>query len=370
MMRRSTPLIVGVSDVVGGYGSPQIPALMDSLAEHFGARQLLIEPGDPARCRSAEAEGGAEVQVVALPESPYETLGRTIYVHDAARRVGHAAPDVLVIFSAYALPVLARLRRRPRLVIYMALESVAAYGEADLSLHRLLADRVDLVLFPEENRARLDVERCGLRDASLAVLYNAARKKVDEPLTPIRRNGRLLYSGTIDRRQTFAEWFLEPGVVDHGIDLYGAISGEGADTLRRAFEGLGSTALRYHGLIEASTLRRLRPAYDYALVLWSPELEHQRYAAPNKFFEAIADGVPPIVTPHPQCQMLVRRYGCGIVLEDFSLDAFRCALERARALAGSEAYGRLVAGCRRAHLEELNWEAQFEKCRRLLPEAL
>ena len=62
-------------------------------------------------------------------------------------------PDILVVFCTYAIPVLFKLKIRPRFVIYYAVELTSSYGRIDIDMGRNLDGLVDLVIYPEENRA-------------------------------------------------------------------------------------------------------------------------------------------------------------------------------------------------------------------------
>jgi glycosyltransferase involved in cell wall biosynthesis len=48
---------------------------------------------------------------------------------------------------------------------------------------------------------------------------------------------------------------------------------------------------------------------------------NQRYSLPNKLFEYIAAAIPAVVSPLPEVSALVKRYGCGIVLDEVSPEA-------------------------------------------------
>ena len=112
----------------------------------------------------------------------------------------------LVVCCTFCLPVVFKLRRRPSIVIYYSLEDIPFYGPFDVEMNRYVNDLVDLVIFPEENRAVKEVRRFGFSGASKAVLFNCADVNAEEPeknFAP-QRNGRVIYAGTIDQVQTFA----------------------------------------------------------------------------------------------------------------------------------------------------------------------
>ncbi len=360
------PLLVGVSDVGLGYGSPQIVSFMHSLQDVYGGEMVVFEPDQSERPSGAlgSLPRGRVERITQVYHPHRERAGRIEYIVNVAGRLNALRPRILVIFCTYSLPALLKLRYRPDMVIYYSIESVAAYGDFDVEMNRRLARLMDLVIFPEENRAILDVTRCRLRGVPVAILYNCAYHGTgDQAVHPRERNNRILYAGTIDRVRTLADYFLDERMRGVPIDLFGHITGWDQPG---AFLAKLPAETRYGGYLDGSALRDVRGRYAYNIVMWNPTDENQLYAAPNKFFESIADGVPPIAAPHPQCKMLIDRYGCGIAMEGWDFPAFRAALLEGLRLLGTPAYDEMVENCGKAVHVELSWERQFDKIRRYL----
>lgn len=126
-----------------------------------------------------------------------------------------------------------------------------------------------------------------------------------------------------------------------------------------------TAAGNYRGVLDAIELAEVRKRYAYSAVAWNPDNENHLYAAPTKFFEAIADGVPPVAAPHPQCRLIRDRYRCGILMAYWSFDSFLKALRKAVNIHGAPEWQEMVANCARV-ASELNWEVQFEKLRAVL----
>lgn len=350
-----------VSDVCLGYGSPQIGFLMESLIDHYGAEALVVEPRIPARAPRHNFFPRLKVRRAQTEFDPYSSEGRIEYVLDAARMMNEWQPDILVICCTFTLPVLFKLRKRPSYVVYYSYESITHYGEFDVEMNRQLRGAVDAVIFPEENRAALELSRIRF-DAPVLILYNCPRLDSQRPLPREMRNGRFLHAGTIDPVETLAEYYTDARVAAYPIDLYGPIRRR-SEQEREAFRNRIQERVQYCGYTENRELSELRRHYIYSLVIWNPGTENQLYAAPNKFFESIAAGVPPLTAPHPQCKKIVDRYGCGLLLSDWSLDGLVTGLERASKLYGSDQWDEMVARCEEAFTNELNWERQFEKLR-------
>ncbi len=355
--------LAAVSDVEIGFGSPQILELTRSLSSSLGVEALLLQPDQYASRAAKRFHPPFDVKRIYLKTHPHSQSGRTEYILECARLLNRLRPEYLVFFCTFTLPVLLKLKYKPKLVIYDSLESILAYGDMDIRVNRCLAEKIDLVIFPEENRCVLDGARCGLLERPFTVVYNVPdSRKGFTPLPAGKRRKAVLYSGTIDYYRTLGRYFLFRKAQRFPIDLYGPVEGNGKERFLAALESLGGR-VRYQGMVESEELKKIRPEYSFSLVMWSPDNENQLYACPNKFFEAVLDGVPPITAPHPQTKMLVERYGCGIVMEDWSFPSFLAALEEARAVMGTREHARMIRGCMEAVEYELNWDAQFRKVR-------
>jgi glycosyltransferase involved in cell wall biosynthesis len=360
--------IAGISDVSLGYGSPQILTFMRSLWEVYGGEMRVFEPDQPERPPRPEVSydlPGSVERVFTAYHPHRHAGGRIEYVMRVADHLNALRPQIVTVFCTYALPVLVKLAYRPSLVIYYSLESIDGYGALDVELNRALAPMLDLAVFPEEHRAVLDVGRCGLHGVPVEIVFNCtnSRHDHDAALPAAGRNGRVLYAGTIDRERTFGDYFLRHEMEGVPIDLYGHVSGwpSAAEFVHRL-----PASTRYRGHLDALALQGVRPTYAYSVVAWNPSNENQRYAAPNKLFESIAAGVPPIAAPHPQCRLVLDRYGCGLVMDDWEFPSFHAAIGRALDLYGTPAYAEMVERCRQAVAWELSWERQFERVRRHL----
>jgi len=366
-MPASALRIAVVSDVTLGYGSPQIPSLARSLAGYYRASTTVFEPDQGNRPTLDLHCEFCTIRRITTELHPHSSSGRIEYVLKVSRQLNIDRPQILVIFCTYALPVLLRLRYRPQCTIYSVIESVLPYGAFDVQLNKSIG-RIDVLLFPEENRARLDLARCSLSGIPLAITYNVSDSPPGEVIPPQQRVPRILQAGLLSRQPGMADYFLQEEVRAIPFDLFGDIVGTDKDTLAEKLTN-GANSVRYHGPVDAATLAGIRRARAYCMVMYAPIHEHTLYACPNKFFEAIADGVPPIAAPHPQCKMLLDRYRCGILMKDWSFQSFRAAVTQAMRTFGTDRYAEMVANCQKAVREELNWETQFNKVERLLPKA-
>lgn len=365
------PIILVVSDEPLGMGSPQIMSFAVSVAEHANTKATIV--CTKATDKLAVAVSHPSIEVI---DSGITFQERRTFIAFVAKLLRSMKPDILVFFSNLALPALFDYHHRPRLTINYVLESY--YLSDDLissegTLVRTLQDRIDLFILPEQNRAAQFVKLGKIDAPRLRVLYNCKRyDQAPARLPASERNGLLIHQGSI-----FADeepWlYLYRGEREFAIDIYGIFRGRTwSPTFGDKFDLMckSSSSTRYLGKVGDKELDDIRPKYSYLLAYWHPNNPAQLYACPNKFFEAVASGVPPLASPNPQMRELIERYDCGILLQDWTYEAFLDAYDYAMDIRGTERYESLVANCLSAYEAELNWERQFRKLVPVLDEAL
>lgn len=362
--------VVTVADTVLGYGSSQVLSLTKSLAELMGGEHKIFQPFVPQRKFLDLSKDGYCIETVTTVEHPWSWIGRMQYLKRVAKSLNAHRPDVLVLPNYNMLPIIELLDYRPKKIIHLALEDMEQFGTSYWAEHiirkiKQLVKLVDIWVFPEANRA---IHDCNLLDIPFdrtCILYN-----VTTDLRPARpasdRNGKIIYAGSVDFDRTAAHFFSSPSVAVNGIDVFGNLNG--SDSQKKEF--LAATRspeskLRFFGEIPSGSLVDQLPSYAYSLVYWFPTNWALRNAAPNKFFQAIASGVPVLTAPHPQCIALIKRYGCGFSLKDWEFDTFVSGLKSTIRKIGTPAYQDMIDGCNEAYVKELNWDSQFKKIEKL-----
>lgn len=352
--------IVCVSDVSIGYGSPQIQKLVEFLSQNYDANAVILEPYDSLKPEKRYSLPCFTVRTIQLSSHPHTHRGRKEFTKKASGIIEQIKPDILVICATYSLPVLFQMKFRPKFVIYYYLESVVSYGRKDVEMNKKLGQLIDLIIFTEENRAVKFGEICGFQNIPFCIVYNCVNDLNGEIIPSEKRNGRMIYQGTI-RKDAAIDYYLDKRIQSIPIDLYGNIERSGYEKKLRSLQD----NVKYHGYLDSEKLSQLRKWYAFSIVIWLPLSENNLYASPNKFFESISSGIPPITAPHPQCKMLVNRYSCGIIMKDWKFDSFFEALKLGLEYYQEKTeYDKMVSNCVTAIREELNWKFQMQK---LLP---
>lgn len=353
--------MIGVSDVSLGFGSPQINSIISYLYFKLGcSTALILEPDQPEKKYNMYRYQPIILKRVYTEENIYQG-GRAEYIRECAKIINKEKPDMLLIFCSFTLPVLFYLNYRPRKVIYYNIEMANAYGKDDIILNGAISGKVDLLIYPEENRARIDIRDYGHRGMPMVTVYNCTNhvKDLAEVIGSTERNGKAIYAGKLDQTNTNVHYFFGKRNDKICIDVFGDISSCSSDFIKENLLHINEK-MNFYGYVENQKLQIIRKKYAYSIVMWNPVNENQLYAAPNKFFEAIADGVIPICAPHPQCIKIIKKYDCGILMKDWSYDSFCEAMTLAERIYGTQRYSEMVGNCRKAVTKELNFESQMQ----------
>ncbi|KRA57532.1 hypothetical protein ASD89_07685 [Caulobacter sp. Root656] len=346
---------------------------MDSICKLFGKRGLLIEPDEIARPPVDMPWGPAfELKRISSDYPDHSPMWQRSYLSQALRTVERLRPKVLIVFGSSVFASLAGLKRRPERIIYHAYEFVSGLAEADIDAHRLMLGDIDLLITPDVERLVYDTRTVNVHPKQAVAIYNVADVSYPAPVRRLpadQRNGRFLWYGTLHRQQAMADYFTSELVRDFPIDLFGRITDPNAPDVEAALRSAHN--IRYFGVAPAEELNARRAENIFSFVWWNPQISPGHYYLPsNRFFTSIQAGVPPICAPHPQCVELIERYGCGMIMDDWSLNSFVKALERGRRVYGTSAYADLVSNCEKAAQDELNWPRQFARIEPKITEAL
>lgn len=353
--------IITLSDVSVGYGTPQVVSISQSMAERYDASCLILEPDQPERPPRPIDAPDVTVERVYTSNHPYALSGQTEFCLLAAERIDQEKPDVVILCSFLGAGAVLKMKHKPSLVIYYGLEHTDERFQRERRLFNLISDRIDLCVFPEENRARLEKPRLGLKRQPTAIAYNGAAESAPH-LDWDERNGRFFYGGLLHPQRTYADYFFGGELDDVPLDLYGLLDGYDDETALISSLSDRRSEITYNGYVPRGPgFLDLLCEYDFSIVMWAPIDESTRFAAPNKFFDAIATHVPPIVAPHPLCRQIITRYRCGILMDGWSIDDLKNAIERAQNTQNTGEFAEMIEERLPQAARDLSWPAQFEK---------
>lgn len=357
--------VVMISDVSVGYGTPQILSLAKSLVETYGCELTILEPDQPERPSTNFHFNGITIERIFTATHPYTPSGQVEFNIIVSKRIDELKPEAIILCAFLGAGALLKIKHKSKINIYFGLEHTDD-KIFEKNMIKQCSSKIDMSIFPEENRALLDLPRINLNNKPYVIAYNGSSSNV-EPVSINEKNKKIFYGGLLHPELTFSNYFFDGQVDSHKIDLFGIIDGyPNKEEVIQRLKNRKSN-VQYGGyLTGGDSFINLLKYYDYSIVLWNPRSESTLYAAPNKFFDAIQAGVPIISAPHPLCVKLINRYKCGIVMGGFGQNDLKLALRDAAILRKSDEYKKILEEYLPVARKDLCWDTQFLKIKSML----
>jgi len=164
----------------------------------------------------------------------------------------------------------------------------------------------------------------------LAVLYNSPPdyfERKDSIALKTKANSDLIlfYAGVIHRSRGLIEILKALRDMD-GVKLI--VAGLGPDV--KIFENLPKilrNKVEYIGFISYEEVIRRTLEADVILALYDPKIPNNRYASPNKLFEAMMCAKPIIVNRETSAAKMIRKEGCGLIVPYGDINAIKNAIK-------------------------------------------
>lgn len=106
------------------------------------------------------------------------------------------------------------------------------------------------------------------------------------------------------------------------------MAGYGVDEDRILAAAAGNQNITWHGRVSHERAMRIHFEADVLIATYDPEIPNNRYASPNKLFEAMMLGKPLIVARDTNMDCIVEHENCGLVVVYGNRPALEAALER------------------------------------------
>lgn len=350
-------LISGLVDVAPGYGSPQITDFLTSLSDELGLPLSIYAPSI-SQFPALKMPGCQIFNYGSSRLSLWSAAWWREALVDIRQSLRLRETKVLVLTHVDFLTFLdSKDLGSDTTVVFLCLEPTEHSANFKLLQASSLANRVNHWIFPERERAVHEAGLWQVPESKINLCLNVS-KTISAPTHP-DKTARMIYAGSLDIKATAGQKLALPESMKFPIDIYGEVQGGAEVAELEAALADHTGERRFLGGVSRKDLLGRLPRYSFSIVFWEPVTPAFLNACPNKFFEALSAGVPVIAAPHPQCVELINRYQCGVLLRDWSSQAWIEGLARAAALMRTSDYQKLVDGCHRAVSKELNWEAQY-----------
>jgi hypothetical protein len=160
-----------------------------------------------------------------------------------------------------------------------------------------------------------------------ATVVTNAPPRADLAPKPVHEPIRILHHGAALPRRGLEEMIRTADFLDERFTLSFVLAG-GVAGYRDKLIRLASRNPRvlFPPPQPMDTLVRLANDYDIGLYALPPSSFNKRFALPNKLFEFVQGRLAVAVGPSPEMARLVRRYGLGIVADDFAPETLAAAI--------------------------------------------
>lgn len=216
------------------------------------------------------------------------------------------------------------------------------------NLEKLLIGYTDVLFLADESRlAQIE----GSNTKKVYYIYNSPPDYFKKEMKSTKKNKQLVlfYGGLLQESRGLMD--VINAVNDTNIKLI--FAGEGP--LKQEIEDLSRSNenIEYRGFLDYEIIMKETMTADILFALYDPKIPNNKYASPNKLFEAMMFGKPIIVNDETSMADIVRNEECGIIVHFGDVQSIKNAL---KALKNSSLCEKLGENGRNAYEKKYNWD--------------
>jgi glycosyltransferase involved in cell wall biosynthesis len=222
----------------------------------------------------------------------------------------------------------------------------------DISLMRF----VDALIVVDPSRLK---QIKGENNPSIVIIFNSPleyQNLTDFELPSIEEHFKIFYAGILSQDRDFKSII---DITKNNKNICLEIAGWGQYEIK--FTELSSQVsnIKFIGTVPYDEVIRRTMQSDLLFALYDPSVPNNRYASPNKLFEAMMCGKPILVSDKTAMADIVRDEKCGIVVPYGDVKVIKHALETLKD--NPEYCKQLGANGRRAYENKYSWDIMGEK---------
>ncbi len=189
------------------------------------------------------------------------------------------------------------------------------------STERFLINYVDHLFLVDESRYE-QVKSCNIK--KLSYIYNSPVDCYDEKLQTTKKNYTVLFYAGVLHESRGLKNVIELITAMDNIKLI--FAGDGP--LKSQIKHLDSSndKFMYLGVISYDEVLKRTSESDIIFAFYDPAIGNNKYASPNKLFEAMMLAKPIIVNDNSSMSDIVKKYNCGIVVPYGDIEAIKKAI--------------------------------------------
>lgn len=275
----------------------------------------------------------------------FDTFAPALIVAKATRK-----PIIYDIFDFYAdmivFPIFPKVSR-------------AFFATVD----RFLMKFADVIILPDDSRR----EQIALSSGEhIVIIVNApsdvsSKNSID--LNSIPENFTIFYGGGIGNdRGTDTICKAVKTLPDVQLVIMGPCSEDYGDYLKNICQNAPNIELHLKWALHEEIIQRATAA-DMLFAFYDPDIPNNKYASPNKLFEAMMCNKPILVNDNTSMAEIVREEKCGLIVPYGDVNATKCAVLTLKN--DPKLCKRLSENGRRAYEVKYNWRIMEERLREI-----
>jgi len=160
----------------------------------------------------------------------------------------------------------------------------------------------------------------------------------------------LVYVGLLQRERGIFEIL---SILQRHPEWHLDLAGFGGDEDQIAKIAIKMPNVKWHGRIPYEEALQLSNSADIIFATYDPAIKNNRYASPNKVFEAMMLGKPIIAARNTNVDKIIENYACGLVINYGDVAELEKALTTLNGDPGLRS--KMGRNARRAYEQEFNW---------------
>lgn len=222
-------------------------------------------------------------------------------------------------------------------------------------LEVFLTKYADAVIIVDPSR----IKQLKIKNNSLLIIFNSPQ---DFLLTNINKNLKsdeflkLFYAGNLSKDRDVISIIK---IVKNSKNLNLEIAGWGECEKKIVELIKNESRITFHGLLQYDEVLQKTIESDLLFALYDPSIPNNRYASPNKLFEAMMCRKPIIVSDGSSMADIVRKENCGLVVPYGDVEAIKHAILTIKD--NPELCNQLGRNGRKAYEQKYSWKIMEER---------
>jgi len=225
--------------------------------------------------------------------------------------------------------------------------SLSKFSYILTKLERFFIGYVNAVIIPDKDRKR----EINYLNRKIVVIMNTPLDIEKKKLEKKNIKFQIFYAGLIARERGLENMIK---AIEDSDDIELIIAGFGRDEeiLIPLFKR--SKNVEYIGRLPYEKVLEMTMKSDLLFALYDTEIENNKYASPNKLFEAMMCGKPIIVNKDTTMSKIVKKWNCGLVVPYNNIEKIKESILKIKNDPNLKI--ELGKNGRRAYGEEYNWK--------------